>query len=98
MSLVFIIPGGLPAPWEDFIAQDKSLAPNFTISTKRSSDEDAETFPNLDPQETTDGWVDIDIDVPEIDEDVARLAIADHLGIDNPELIIIQQKCFCQSI
>lgn len=97
MDIVFTSPGGLPAPWEDFIAQDKSV-PNFTISTRWSSEEDAETFPSLDLQETVDGWVDIDVDVSEIDEDVARLAIAYHLGIDNPELIVIQQKRFCQSV
>lgn len=90
--VVFRISGTLPAPWEDFLSLDKSR-PNITIMTRAEADEFGGEY-----GDGSDGWLDLILDVHIIDEDVARLAIADALGIDNPEDVIIEQIGFCQSV
>lgn len=89
--VVFRISGSLPAPWEDFFCIDKSR-PHITIMTRANADECGGEY-----GDGSDGWLDLILDVDIIDEDVARLAIADALGIDNPENVVIEQAGFCQS-
>jgi len=88
----FRISGAFPCPWEDFLSLNPAV-PHITLMTRANADEDG--YP--DPDDPDDGWLDIVVDVPFIDDDVARLAIADALGIDNPEDIHIEQAGFCQS-
>lgn len=88
----FRISGSLPAPWEDFLSLTPGV-PNVTLMTRDNAEEDG--YEEDDPD---DGWLDIVVDVDLIDEDVARLAIADALGIANPEDICISQARFCQSV
>lgn len=87
----FRISGTLPAPWEDFLCLDKSH-PNLTLMTRANADECGGEC-----GDGSDGWLDLILDVDTICEDIARLAIADALGIDNPENIVIEQAGFCQS-
>lgn len=87
----FRISGSLPAPWEDFLALDQNY-PNITIMTRANADDCGGEY-----GDGSDGWCDLILDVDLIDEDVARLAIADALGIDNPEHVLIEQVGFCQS-
>jgi hypothetical protein len=90
----FRISGAFPCPWEDFYSLDRAAAPHITMMTRANADEDG--FPDSGPSD--DGWLDIVVDVPFIDEDVARLAIADALHIANPEDIHIEQAGWCQSV
>lgn len=88
----FRIAGTLPAPWEDFLALDGNR-PNITIMTRANADECGGEF-----GDGSDGWLDIIVEVDCIDLDIARLAIADALGIEDPEDIVIEQAGFCQSV
>ncbi len=87
----FRISGSLPAPWEDFLCIDKNH-PNVTIMTRANAEDCGGEY-----GDGSDGWLDLILDVESIDEDVARLAIADALGIANPEDVIIEQVGICQS-
>ena len=90
--IIFRISGTLPAPWEDFRCIAKTH-PNVTLMTRVNAE-----LCGVEDGDGSDGWIDIVLDVDEICEDVARLAIADALGIDNPEDIVIEQEGFCQSV
>jgi hypothetical protein len=88
---VFTISGSLPAPWEDFFCREGNY-PHFTLMTRENADACGE-----ENGDGTDGWIDLILDVAVIDEDIARLAIAESLGISNPEEIEIVQQAWCQS-
>ncbi len=90
--VTFKIYGMLPAPWEDFFSLDQRY-PNVTIMTRDNADDDG--YEDDDPD---DGWLDLVVDIDAICLDCARLALADALGIDNPEDIIIVQEGWCQSV
>lgn len=90
--VTFKIHGSLPAPWEDFFSEDARY-PHVTIVTRAEADDFPPDVPVID-----DGFLDIVVDVDVIDLDVARLALADALGIDNPEDIVIEQAHWCQSV
>lgn len=106
MSIIYSITGSLPASWEDFLSRD-GCYPNVTIMTKAESDAD-EAKVGVNPDETVTAaladapsdskWLDIVVDVPTITEDVARLAIAKAIGIDNPEEIVLEQMGVCESV
>lgn len=93
--MVYSIPGSLPASWEDFFSCD-SRYPHVTILTKAEFDSARAEFG--DPPAADDGWLDIVVDVSCIDLDVARLALADALGVDNPEDIVITERGVCASV
>ena len=88
----FRISGALPAPWEDFFCVEPTH-PHITLMTRANADECGGEY-----GDGSDGWLDIIVDTDTICEDIARLAIADALGIDNPEDIVIEQALFCQSV
>ncbi|MBX9686218.1 MAG: hypothetical protein K2X27_05920 [Candidatus Obscuribacterales bacterium] len=91
--VTFKIPGSLPAPWEDFLSLNTGL-PSLTIMTRANADEDGfDADAKID-----DGWLDLVVDVDYIDLDVARLVIADALGIENPEEIEIIESRSCRSV
>lgn len=106
MPIIYSISGSLPASWEDFFCRDGGY-PSITIMTKSEADADAAKF-SVEPSEavaaalaeapTDSKWLDIVVDVPTIDEDVARLSIAEAIGIDNPEDIVIEQIGVCESV
>ncbi len=86
--ITFKISGALPSTWEDFL----SLVPGIPSVTIYTAAEFAECGGG------TDGWLDVVVDVDAIDEDVARLGIADALGLSNPEEIAILQLGVCRAI
>lgn len=90
--VTYSISGSLPAPWEDFFCVDKTH-PHITLMTRANAEDCGGEY-----GDGSDGWLDIIIDVDVICEDIARLAIADALGIDNPEDIVIDQARFAQSV
>lgn len=96
LPVVYRISGSLPASWEDFFCADGRY-PHATIYTKAEVDSLRDEFGDP-PAGVNDGWLDIVVDVDCIDLDVARLALADALGIDNPEDIVIEQAGVCQSV
>lgn len=90
--VTFKISGSLPAAWEDFFSQTAGV-PNISIYTRDETAgfEDA-------PSGGSDGWLDIVVDCRSICIDVARLAIAEALGIENPEHVCIVEAGLCRSI
>lgn len=86
------ITGNLPAPWEDFISQDHPNHPHFTLMTRKES----EGAGGPESADGADGWVDRILDVEAIDEETARLTIAEALGV-SPDDIAIEQEGWCQS-
>lgn len=84
--------GAFPCPWEDFFCP-AGTHPNITLMTRAEAEENGGEY-----GDGSDGWLDIIIDVDSICEDIARLAIAEALGIDNPEHVIIEQERFAQSV
>lgn len=94
--VTYSISGSLPSSWEDFFSRDDRY-PHVTITTKAEHDNDCAEWGDIPPSEP-DGWLDLIVDVSCIDLDVARLALAEALGIDNPEDIIIVQRGVCQAI
>lgn len=90
--VLFRISGSLPAPWEDFVCADES-GPHITLMTRANAEACGQEC-----SDGSDGWLDIVIDVPEIGIDVARLVIAEALGIEDPEDVIIEQAGLCQSV
>ncbi|MBX9686678.1 MAG: hypothetical protein K2X27_08250 [Candidatus Obscuribacterales bacterium] len=88
----FSIEGNLPALWEDFIPCSE-VFPRITLMTKEEAAHSAcETGYCAE-----DNWLNLIVDVRVIDEDVARLALAEALGIDNPEMIAIIEKGLSQT-
>ncbi len=89
----FKISGSLPSSWEDFFSLCDGV-PHITLMTRVEFDDcdcDADTA-------TPAGWLDIVVDVPYIDNDTARLAISDALGIANPDDIAIIEAGFCRAV
>ncbi len=91
--VTFKISGSLPSPWEDFLSLSDGV-PNITIMTLAEAVDNGFEFD--DP--VSDGWLDLVIDVPCIDADAARLAIADALAIGDPEDIVIIEAGFCRAV
>lgn len=90
----FKISGTLPAAWEDFLALDAGVC-NISIYSRSALEQsgiDADA-----PETCPDGWLDIVVDCESVCCDIARLAIADALGIANPEHVVIVESAFCQS-
>lgn len=101
--IVYRISGTLPAPWEDFFAPAGSGYPNITIHTADDLKEDlllpeGSAAPELSSVPSADGWLDVVVDLPNICEDAARLAIAEAIGVADPERIVIDQAGVCQSV
>ncbi len=89
----FKISGSLPSSWEDFFSLSDGV-PSITIMTRAEFDDcDCES-----DNATPDGWLDIVVDVPYIDLDVARLAIADALKIADPDDIHIIVTGVCRAV
>lgn len=96
----FKISGTLPAPWEDFVAQEPAV-PNITICTKENDVEFGDGV--SDPVSTSYkgpkdlGWEDIVVDCEAITLDIARTEIAKYLGL-KPEDIEIEQTGVVQAV
>ena len=85
----YFVGGVLPTSSDGDFFTDHPGYPNVTIITKQELDASGYT---LDGDVTTadDGWLDIIVYVDVIDLDVARLALADALGIADPDSIVIE--------
>lgn len=93
MTINYRITGSLPATWEDFFCD----GPYKNITLVSRTEHESCDFDD-EPSDGSDGWLDIIVDVDVICEDIAKLAIAEALGIDNPDDIVIEQAGFCQSV
>lgn len=90
--VLFRISGSLPAPWEDFICADETAAPHITLMTKANAEVCGE-----ENGDGSDGWLDIVVDAPAIDLELARRTIADALGITADD-VVIEEAGLCQSV
>ncbi len=72
---IFSHDGGLPAQFQDFYSESAEY-PNITLVTQKTSS----------PEEEDEGWLFIIIDVKEIDEDIARKAIAEAITLKPEEI------------
>ncbi len=73
----------LPASFGDFIAWDHQKYPHVTLMTT----DDAELH-GAETSDGSNGWVDRILDVPAIDEGIARAALAEILGVSVDQIEI----------
>ncbi len=97
MKYTYRILGLLPAPWEDFFPINADGTRDdtrncVTICTAAEAASDGNpVLANALPVLHEDGFYDAVVNIACIDEDVARLVLADVLGVANPEDIQIVQ-------
>ena len=88
-------PGAFSAPWEDFIGQDVQSVTITTLAYLRANNFGEEEVEDI--IETSDGWLEVVLDVPEVTEEIARewLAVVNNV---QPQDVTIEAKRFCFSM
>lgn len=79
--MLFVHDFSFPAPWDDYYSDDERY-PTFTIMTRREYDE----FPGDHPEESTDKWINIILDVPELTPEIVRTTISQKLQVPFDEV------------
>lgn len=77
----------LPASFCDFTSHNHPVYPHFTLMTR----EDAERG-GVEDDDGSNGWVDLVLDVPAIDESTARSVIAARLGVPVEQIELVQES------